>query len=164
MSSDEFLKSLYGELPEFFTDETELRHLWSNPATRRSLLERLTEKGYGPDVLTELQQLIEADNSDLFDVLAYVAYELKPMTRAERALHAKVIVDSRFNAAESAFLDFVLDHYVSVGVEELSTDKLVPLLKLKYGDSIQDARRQVGDDIGNVFADFQQYLYEDQAG
>ncbi len=70
-------------------------HLWSNPATRRSLLERLTEKRLS--VLTfchELQSLIEADNSDLFDVLAYVAYLLTPMTRAERALHAKVIVDS----------------------------------------------------------------------
>ena len=91
-------------------------------------------------------------------------YALSPMTRVERAEHAKLIVDSRFNAAQSAFLDFVLSHYVAVGVEELGPDKLVPLLKLKYGDSIHDALDQVGKDVGTVFSDFQQYLYESQAG
>ena len=164
MSAQEFLESLYGTLPEFFTNEDELRALWSRPDTRKQLLERLAAKGYDADVLSELQRLVEAENSDLFDVLGYVAYALSPMTRVERAEHAKLIVDSRFNAAQSAFLDFVLSHYVAVGVEELGPDKLVPLLKLKYGDSIHDALDQVGKDVGTVFSDFQQYLYESQAG
>ena len=136
MSSQEFLDSLFGTLPEFFSNEDELRALWSRPDTRQQLLERLAEKGYGADMLSELQRLIDAEQSDLFDVLAYIAYTVEPMTRLERAQHAKLIVDARFNGAQSAFLDFVLSHYVTVGVEELGVNKLVPLLKLKYGDSI----------------------------
>lgn len=65
------------------------------------MLERLAEKGYDAEVLTELQRLIDAEQSDLFDVLAYVAYALAPMTRMERAQHAKLIVDVRFNGAQT---------------------------------------------------------------
>ncbi len=58
------------------------------------------------------------------------------------------------------FLHFVLSHYVTQGVEELSVDKLTPLLQLKYGNSIQDAVAEVGSDVGDVFRGFQKYLYE----
>ncbi|MGV1005144.1 MAG: EcoAI/FtnUII family type I restriction enzme subunit R [Candidatus Nanopelagicales bacterium] len=160
MSAVEFLTAMYGVLPALFRDEDELRSLWSQPATRRKLLEQLDEKGYGPDVLTELAQLIDAQDSDLFDVLSYVAYAATLKTRAERAEQATVVVDTRFLPAQTVFLHFVLSQYVDSGVEELATEKLAPLLKLKYGDSIQDAIAQVGPDIGLVFTGFQRYLYE----
>ena len=32
-------QALFGELPELFKDEDELRHLWSDPDTRKALLE-----------------------------------------------------------------------------------------------------------------------------
>lgn len=38
MSAAEFLKIPFGELPEFFKDESELRALWSSPVTRKMLL------------------------------------------------------------------------------------------------------------------------------
>lgn len=55
----------------------------------------------------------------------------------------------------------MLQHYVSVGVEELDQDKLTPLLRLKYHDSIADAVADLGkpDEIGKVFAGFQRFLY-----
>jgi type I restriction enzyme R subunit len=159
LSSEEFLETLYGKLPELFRDEDELRRLWSNPETRESLLSSLREKGYSIEVLRELQQLIDADNSDLFDVLAYVAYALDPMTREQRAEQAKLVVDTRFHDEQQVFLHFVLRHYVTQGVEELSVDKLAPLLQLKYGNSIQDAVDEVGSDVGDVFRGFQKYLY-----
>lgn len=78
MSSTEFIKSLYGELPGLFKDEDELRALWSKPDTRQQLLSRLEEKGFGPEQLTEIRDLIHAEKSDLFDVLAYVAFTSPP--------------------------------------------------------------------------------------
>ena len=47
------------------------------------------------------------------------------------------------------------------GVEELDLAKLTPLLKLKYHDSIADAVADLGkpEEIGQVFAGFQKYLY-----
>ena len=108
-----------------------------------------------------MQKIIAAENSDLFDVLAYVGYSTPPLTREERALRAKVIIHSRFNTKQQAFLDFVLTHYVRVGVEELNRDKLGALLRLRYRGSIQDAIEDLGPagEISEVFNQFQKWLY-----
>ena len=112
-----------------------------------------------------MQRILEAENSDLFDVLAHVAYALPPLTRQERAEKAKVEISTHFNSKQQVFLDFVLSQYVKVGVEELDQAKLTPLLHLQYHDSIADAVADLGEpeDIGRVFANFQKYLYQQQA-
>jgi len=84
MSAQEFMKMLFGKIPEFFKNEDELRQLWSEPETRIKLLHGLAESGFGLEQLAEMQRIIEAEKSDLFDVLAYVAYALPPFTREER--------------------------------------------------------------------------------
>ena len=112
-----------------------------------------------------MQKIIDAGKSDLFDVLAHVAYALAPLTREERAAKAKVIISTHFNSKQQVFLSFVLSHYVNIGVEELDQVKLTPLLRLKYHGSISDAVADLGkpDEIGNVFCGFQKYLYQQQA-
>ena len=162
MSAQQFMETLFGRLPEFFKDEDELRALWGDPSTRAKLLEGLAEKGFGKEQLAEMQRIIDAEKSDLFDVLAHVAYALPPLSREERAEKAKVIISTHFNTKQRVFLDFVLSHYVSVGVEELSQEKLTPLLRLKYHNSISDAVADLGkpQEIGKVFAGFQRYLYD----
>lgn len=162
MSAQQFMEALFGKLPEFFKDEDELRVLWSAPDTRRKLLEGLTEKGFGKDQLAEMQKIIDAEKSDLFDVLAHVAYALEPLTREERAGKAMAVISENFNPKQRVFLDFVLSHYVALGVDELDQAKLTPLLKLKYHDSIPDAVADLGkpDEIGRVFSGFQRYLYQ----
>jgi type I restriction enzyme, R subunit len=162
MSAQQFMESLFGKLPEFFKDEAELRALWSMPDTRKKLLEGFSEKGFGHDQLAEMQKIISAEKSDIFDVLAYVAYALPPLTREERATRAKVAISSRFNSKQQSFLEFVLAHYVGVGVDELDTEKLTPLLRLKYSNSISDAIADLGkpEEINKVFVGFQKYLYQ----
>ena len=166
MSAQQFMEALFGKLPSFFKNEEELRTLWSRPDTRRKLLEGLEEKGFGKEQLAEMQKIIAAEKSDLFDVLAHVAYALAPLTRDERAAKARVIITQHFTSKLQLFLDFVLAHYVTVGVEELDQAKLNPLLRLKYHDSLSDAVKDLGKPelIGQVFAGFQQYLYQQQAG
>ncbi len=161
VSAQQFMELLFGRLPEFFRDEEELRRLWSDPGTRRKLLDGLAEKGFGKDQLAEMQRIIDAEKSDLFDVLAYVAYAEPPITREERAAKAKVAISEEFSSKQQAFLDFVLAHYVSVGVEELDTEKLTPLLLLKYHDSLYDAMEDLGrpEEINRAFSGFQKYLY-----
>jgi type I restriction enzyme R subunit len=163
MSARAFMEMLFGKIPEFFKDEAELRSLWSAPDTRKKLLEGLSEHGFGGAQLSEMQRIIEAEKSDLFDVLAYVAYAAPPLTRAERAVHAKSVITSQFDAKQRAFVEFVLAHYIRVGVEELDQDKLTPLLRLRYHNSIADAVADLGtaEDIRRVFAGFQKYLYEE---
>ena len=162
MSAQQFMELLFGKLPEFFKNEAELRALWSDPSTRRKLLEGLAENGFGRGQLDEMQKIIEAEKCDLFDVLAHVAYALPPCSREERAAFAKVGINANFNLKQQAFLDFVLSHYVSVGVDELDPDKLTSLLRLKYQNSIADALADLGrpEEIGRVFTGFQKFLYE----
>lgn len=163
MSAKQFMELLFGKLPDFFKDEDELRSIWSAPDTRKKLLDGLADKGFGGEQLSEMQRIIEAEKSDLFDVLAHVAYALAPETRQERATRAKVVIDAEFNSKQKVFLDFVLSHYIAVGVEELDLEKLTPLLRLKYHNSISDAVADLGspDEIGRAFSGFQKYLYQE---
>jgi len=164
ISAEEFLESLYGKLPDFFKDEEELRRLWSVPATRKSLLEQLEDAGYGKDELNNLQRLINAEKSDLFDVLEYVSFAIKPITREERVVEASSQIFDGLDGRQKDFLDFVLSKYIETGVSELDQDKLPSLLELKY-QSITDATEVLGDveSIKNTFIEFQKYLYQIQA-
>ncbi len=162
MSAQQFMELLFGKLPDFFKNEAELRSLWSDPITRKKLLEGLAEKGFGHDQLAEMQKIIDAERSDIFDVLAHVAYALPTLTREERSTNAKVAINSQFSSKQQAFLDFVLSHYVTGGVDELDQQKLTPLLRLKYHNSISDAVADLGppEEISGIFAGFQRYLYQ----
>jgi type I restriction enzyme R subunit len=143
ISSEQFLKAMFGTLPEFFKNEDELRTLWSRPDTRKKLLDELQEKGYPRAQLLDLQNLIQAENSDLYDVLAYVAFHSTPLERTTRATRARVHLNSN-NPKQQAFLDFVLQQYVQSGIDELDDIKLPRLLELKY-HAIADAKHELGD-------------------
>jgi len=144
MSAAQFMESLYGKFPEFFHDEAELRTLWSLPDTRAKLLEGLADKGFGSDQMAEMQRIINAEKCDLFDVLAHVAFALTPLTREERAARAKLEISTHFDNKQQSFLEFVLAQYVKEGVGELNSEKLSPLLKLKYNNAIADAIADLG--------------------
>ena len=155
------VEKLFGELPRFFKDEDELRRLWSKPDTRKALLQGLAEKGFGSEQLAEISKMINAEKSDVFDVLAYIAFALAPITRLERVETRKGNILARYDGKLQAFLDFVLAQYVQQGVDELDQDKLSSLLQLKY-HSVPDAIDQLGEVpvIRDTFIGFQRYLYE----
>ena len=161
ISAEEFLHGLFGKLPEYFKNEDELRKIWSVPATRKSFLVKLEEAGYGKDELSNLQKLINAEKSDLFDVLEYVSFAIKPITREERVVNARPQILDGLEDRQKDFLDFVLSKYIETGVSELDQDKLPNLLELKYR-SITDATEALGgvESIRNTFIEFQKYLYQ----
>ena len=164
ISAEEFLNNLFGELPNLFKSEEELRRLWSNPVTRRTLLEKLDEAGFGKEQLTTLQKLIDAEKSDLFDVLEYVFNsEIKPMTREARVAAAQATIFALLNDKQKEFIAFVLSKYIETGVEELDQEKLPVLLTNKY-QSLEDAKEILGDtaNISRLFIEFQQYLYNER--
>ncbi len=164
MSAAQFMERLFGDLPELFKDEDELRELWGQPDTRRKLLDGLSEKGYGKEPLDELRKMIDAEDSDLYDVLAYIAFALAPISRAERADLCKDAIFARYDDKQQEFLAFILEHYIQQGVEELDEGKLPQMIELKY-HSISDAVAELGEvsAIREVFVGFQKHLYEPPA-
>jgi len=163
ISSEEFLNNLFGEIPNLFKSEAELRELWSNPITRKTLLEKLETAGYGSEELNSLKQLIDAENSDLFDVLEFVFNsDVKPITRAERVAAAEATIFTLMNDKQKEFIEFVLSKYIEIGVGELDQTKLPVLLSSMF-QSQQDGIAELGGDvmkIRNLFVEFQQYLYK----
>ncbi len=160
--AEEFLNNLFGELPGLFKSEAELRTLWSHPMTRKTLLEKLADAGYGKEELTSLQKLVDAEKSDLFDVLEYVFNsDIKPITREARVAAAQANIFAFLNAQQKEFIDFVLSKYIETGVEELDQEKLATLLNIKY-HSLEDAKEVLGAvaNISSLFIEFQKHLYE----
>lgn len=161
MSAAEFIERMFGELPELFKNEDELRELWGKPDTRNALLENLSEKGYGFDQLEEIKRMINAEKSDLFDVLAYIAFALSPISRLKRAKYGEKCIAANYDDKLQIFLNFVLSQYVREGVGELDQAKLPDLLELKY-QAVSDAAAELGGvaRIREAFIGFQKHLYQ----
>ena len=164
ISSAEFIERLFGELPGLFKDEDQLREIWSRPDTRKKLLDGLEEKGFGGEQLKELAQIVDAEKSDLYDVLAYVAFALAPITREERVNLHKGLIYAPYSDKQKEFLAFILEHYIEQGVKELDEDKLPGLIELKYY-AIADAVAELGKAaaIRAMFIGFQKQLYQSVA-
>jgi len=160
ISAQEFMDNLFGVIPEFFKSEDELRKIWSNPITRKAFLDKIAELGYGRDELETLQKMIDAEQSDLFDVLLYVSFLTRPISRAERIENSKDLIFDGLEDGEKEFIDFVLSKYKEKGVDELDEEKLPILLNLKY-HAIANAERSLGSvkQIRSYFFEFQKKLY-----
>lgn len=162
ISAEEFLSNLFGELPKLFKDEEELRKLWSNPITRRTLLEKLDDAGFPKSDLLTLQKLVYMEKSDLYDVLEYVFNgDYIAMTREARAKAAEATIFALLNDKQKEFITFVLSKYIETGVDELDQEKLPILLTNKY-HSLEDAKEILGDvaNISRLFIEFQEHLYK----
>jgi type I restriction enzyme R subunit len=163
VSAQEFVQKLFDtlKLPEIFKNEDELRKLWSNPTTRKVLLQKLEDNGCTKSDLIQLQEMIEAEDSDLFDVLEYISYARQPISRSDRANQARRQVLRLLNDKQNEFVEFILSNYVKEGIDELDIDRLGISLNAKYQSTYQ-AKQELGDleSIKSVFIEFQQYLYK----
>ena len=158
---EQFIKILFGKIPEFFKDSKDLRARWSDPTTREALLQNLSDNGFSKERLRQVQALTQNEKCDLLDVLELIAYNKSPMERAERVrlMHEEIL--NEISEKQVPFMEFVLQQYVENGVDELSLNQLPELVKLKYG-TIKDACDKMGvtgKDLKKLFTDFQKTLY-----
>jgi type I restriction enzyme R subunit len=164
MSLTEFIQSLFNtlEMPDLFKNEDELRAIWAVPSTRAQLLKQLEDAGFPTIELLSIQELIDAQNSDLFDVLEFVKYALKPVTRKARAAVSRSIMEAGIESKQLEFVDFLVSQYVESGVGELEESKLETLLEIKYAD-VFNAVKVLGNGevskVRNLFLTFQKNLY-----
>jgi type I restriction enzyme R subunit len=161
MSLIDFIQSLYNtlSLPDFFQDEVELRTIWSTPATRQKLLERLEGVGFSKSDLVEIQALIDAADSDLFDVLEYIRFALSPVKRSERSqLSIQRLPELTPN--QESFVRFLAEQYVARGVDELEEQRLERLIEAKYSNVVEGVKAIGGVDTARkLFLEFQKNLY-----
>jgi len=156
------MEMLFGKLPEFLTNEAELRTLWSAPRHpqktagrpgRKRLRQRTTDRD-AKDHRRRKERPLRRPRSRRLG-----SADCHPRTPS----HHRLSRNYR-SLQQQAFLEFVLAHDITEGVGELDREKLTPLLKFKYHNSLPDALADLGkaDEIGQVFAGFQRYLYQQQ--
>ncbi len=160
MSAQQFLERLFGDLKGLILDEDQLRKQWSDPVQRAHFTALLLQMGYDADKLDGMRRLIDAPDSDLFDVLAYVRFSYTPKTREERA---DAVETGGLKAVKGEMRDFllgVLEAYSRHGETELALDKLGAFLTARYG-TIADAKDKLGDvaEIKAAFVEVQRELY-----
>ena len=163
MTLAEFIQSLFNtlDMPEFFKNEEELRAIWSVPTTRKQLLHNLENAGFPQKQLEDIQDLIDARSSDLFDVLEYVKYHFTPVMREARAVISRSIMETELTAKQMEFVDFLVQQYVVAGVDELDDSKLETLLSIKYKTATDGVAILGSVDIArNIFLTFQKHLYK----
>jgi type I restriction enzyme, R subunit len=160
MSAMDLMKKLFGDLAAVVPDEDTLRRTWSDPDKRSEFLNKLEEAGYDAERLGDIRLLIDAPDSDLFDVLAYVLFEYEPLTRSTRANAVRTANLDAYKDEVRSFLLHILNAYEQEGEGELATVKLRSFIEARYG-SMSAAKEQLGD-IGfakQIFRDIQASLY-----
>jgi type I restriction enzyme R subunit len=160
VSAEAFLKMMFGKLPEFFNDEAELREQWSSPTTRRELLNKMADQGYGEDVLKQIRSLIDADDCDLLDVLEYIAFQKRPVNRSVRVQKANLFTGDQ-TPEQVSFIQYLVSVYVKAGIDELEADRLPKLMANKYGTILEGTNALGGiEGARGTFYNFQRRLYQ----
>ena len=153
ISLDEYVKKLFGRIPEFFSDANDLREKWSNPETREQLLRTLDEAGFAEEKLNLLRNMLKLQKCDLLDVLEYIAYNSTPIERTQRVeLVKKQYVDT-LNKEQREFDNLILEYYASNGFKELGTDKLKTFINIRF-NSMRDAKERLQMSVSDIRAHY----------
>ena len=161
LKTDEYLELLIGILGKFYNDEQGLRDIWSNPAHRKDLLNRLKEINIDESQLEDLKEIFEAVNSDIYDVLAHLSFNLDIKTRNERAIAVENsnFIEKYHNEKAKDFIEFILEKYIKYGFKELEENKLSTLIE-QSGFDRRELMASFGDfKIRDEYFELQKEIY-----
>lgn len=165
LTVQEFIERLTQQLPGLFKSVDELRNIWSDPDLREQLLAELVQAGFDKEQLSALRRMFEADDYDMFDLLAFLAFEQPMATRKSRAEAVRTnnaFFDQYEQKKAKDFLNFVLIRYEQTGVTELARERLPALIELSGLGTTKDASRAFGGKpvyLLDAFKQLQHQLY-----
>lgn len=163
LSAQQFVERLMLKLPGLFSSAQELRETWSDPDQREILIQKLAQAGFDTEQLATLRRMFEAEACDMFDLLAFLAFEQPMETRRVRADAARAnssFFDQYEQQPARDFLHFVLNRYEETGVSELARDRIPGLIELSGLGTTRDASRAFGGSAANVLSAFRQLQHE----
>src|SRR5690606_37938123 len=163
LTIQEFVERLIQQLPGLFTSVDELRDIWSDPDLREQLLAKLVQAGFDKEQLSTLRRMFEADDCDMFDLLAFLAFEQPMATRKSRAEAVRAnnaFFDQYQQEKAKQFLHFVLNRYEQTGVTELARERLPALIELSGLGTTKDASMAFGGKPAQLLAAFKQLQHQ----
>ncbi|WP_345974777.1 DEAD/DEAH box helicase family protein [Sulfurimonas sp. HSL3-7] len=146
LKTEDYLELLIGVLGKFYNNEEGLREIWSNPTNRKDLLDKLREMNIDESQLEDLKTIFEAEESDIYDVLAHLSFNLDIKTRSERVFSVEHgdFFEKIHNEKAKEFLEFILNRYKKDGVKELDEDKLGNLVDLSGMGTVREVANNFG--------------------
>nr|WP_223175450.1 type I restriction endonuclease subunit R [Sulfuricurvum kujiense] len=164
LKTEDYLELLIGVLGKFYNNEDGLREIWSNPKNRKDLLNKLKEMNIDESQLDDLKQIFEAQDSDIYDVLAHLSFNMDIKSRNERviAVENSDFVEKYHNEKAKQFIEFILDRYRKDGVKELDDDKLGKLVDLSGLGTIREVAVNFGGipQMGHEYLELQKEIYK----
>ncbi|MEO6718883.1 MAG: DEAD/DEAH box helicase family protein [Ferruginibacter sp.] len=110
------------QITTMFPSINDFRSKWNDLEERKHIIEELENNGISIEQLTEITKQKETDP---FDLLCFVAFDLKPLTRKQRAdLLKKNKPDFFSDYSEKAqhVLQIILEKYVDYGLNQIRPD------------------------------------------
>ncbi|MCV3453554.1 DEAD/DEAH box helicase family protein [Campylobacter sp. FU_520] len=163
LSTKEFLEFLVGKLAEFYNDETRLREIWSNQASRKEFLQKLEKDRISEQVLEELTVIFEQKDCDVYDVLAHLSFNSEIKTRHERVLNVKNSAFLKRFQKEKALklVEFLLDRYQEYGIKDFDSG-LKTLIDLSSLGSVKELVSEFEgmENLKQCIDDLQREIYE----
>ncbi|MGE4457599.1 MAG: EcoAI/FtnUII family type I restriction enzme subunit R [Arcobacteraceae bacterium] len=161
LKTNEYLELLIGILGEFYDDENKLREVWSNPTNRKEMLNKLSEMGVDESQLNDLKQIFEAENSDIYDVLAHLSFNRDIKTRSERviAVENSDFMEKYHTEKAKEFIEFILDKYKKFGVKELDEKNLSTIIEQSGVDKVELKKSFGGYNIRDEYFGLQKEIY-----
>jgi len=148
------------QITTMFATAEDLKAHWSNPAEREHIIQELETNGISFEQLVEVTKQKEADP---FDLLCYVAYDLKPLSRKQRAdLLKKNKPDFFAHYSEKAkeVLNLILEKYIDFGLNQIRPDIISVEPISQKGNAIEIVNEFGGvDHFKKAIEDLQNLLY-----
>lgn len=146
LRTEEYLELLIGILGRYYDNESQLREIWSNPKNRKDLLSKLKEMNIDDEQLNDLKLIFDSKDSDIYDVLAHLSFNMDIKTQSERvmAVEHSDFIEKYHNQKAKQFLEFILRRYEKDGYRELEEENLGDLIKLSGMGTVRDLAKEFG--------------------
>ncbi|MGZ4995156.1 MAG: EcoAI/FtnUII family type I restriction enzme subunit R [Methylobacter sp.] len=119
---DDIKKSLQAQ----FGSLTDFLRRWSEAERKQAILDELKEQGIPLEVLK--QAVANGEELDVFDLVAHVAFNQKPLTRRERANQVKKRdIFGKYGEQARLVLEALLDKFADHGVQDIEDTKVLEL-------------------------------------
>ncbi|PKM37487.1 MAG: DEAD/DEAH box helicase [Gammaproteobacteria bacterium HGW-Gammaproteobacteria-10] len=152
------LKEEFGSLKDFLKR-------WNETDRKQKILQELEDQGIPIDLIKEA--VPKSDDFDVFDLVAHIAFDQKPLTRQERADKVKKRnYFGKYGDQARAVLESLLDKYADHGIADIEDPKILELPPFdQYGTKTQIRRGIFGgpDKFTQALSELEQALYQDES-
>lgn len=152
------------QITTMFPSMNDFRSKWNNLQERQHILDELENNGISID---QLMDITKQQDVDPFDLLCFVAFDLKPLTRKQRAdLLKKNKPDFFAHYSERAkdVLNLILEKYVDYGLNQIRPDIISVEPIAQQGNPIEIVNEFGGmDEFKKAISELQTLLYAEAA-